>query len=64
MRGSNGSDPDAILGRGHLQFEAPITTARLSAHPNGFALVALLGLLGLRIFEACGAADAPFDLGR
>jgi site-specific recombinase XerD len=43
------------LGLGHLQFEALITTARFSANPNGFALVALLGLLGLRIFEACGS---------
>lgn len=34
-----------------------ITTARLSANPNDFALVALLGLLGLRIFEACGIDD-------
>ncbi|MFJ8577926.1 tyrosine-type recombinase/integrase [Micromonospora sp. NPDC093277] len=49
------------LGLGHLQFEALITTARLSANPNGFALVALLGLLGLRIFEACGSNVA--DLG-
>jgi integrase/recombinase XerD len=43
------------LGLGHLQFEALISTARLSANPNDFALIALLGLLGLRIFEACGA---------
>src|SRR6266498_3990031 len=49
------------LGLGHLQFEALITTARLSANPNDFALVALLGLLGLRIFEACGASIG--DLG-
>ncbi|GGQ83652.1 tyrosine-type recombinase/integrase [Couchioplanes azureus] len=42
------------LGLGHLQFEALITTARLSTNINDFALVALLGLLGLRIFEACG----------
>jgi integrase/recombinase XerD len=42
------------LGLGHLQFEALITTARLSDNINDFALVALLGLLGLRIFEACG----------
>ena len=49
------------LGLGHLQFEALITTARRSTNPNGFALVALLGLLGLRIFEACGASVA--DLG-
>ncbi|WP_309238798.1 tyrosine-type recombinase/integrase [Actinoplanes aureus] len=42
------------LGLGHLQFEALITAARLSTNINDFALVALLGLLGLRIFEACG----------
>src|SRR4051794_21387989 len=49
------------LGLGHLQFEALLTTARLSTNVNDFALVALLGLLGLRIFEACGASIA--DLG-
>ncbi len=49
------------LGLGHLQFEALITTARTSANPNDFALIALLGLLGLRIFEACGSNIA--DLG-
>jgi site-specific recombinase XerD len=49
------------LGLGHLQFEALITTARLSANPNDFALIAMLGLLGLRIFEACGATIG--DLG-
>src|SRR3954453_9992486 len=43
------------LGLGHLQFEALITTARLSANINDFALIAMLGLLGLRIFEACGS---------
>ncbi|MFI7598876.1 tyrosine-type recombinase/integrase [Actinoplanes sp. NPDC049681] len=43
------------LGLGHLQFEALITAARLSGNMNDFALVAMLGLLGLRIFEACGA---------
>jgi site-specific recombinase XerD len=43
------------LGLGHLQFEALITTARLSTNPNDFALIAMLGLLGLRIVEACGA---------
>ncbi|WP_207786085.1 tyrosine-type recombinase/integrase, partial [Micromonospora globispora] len=43
------------LGLGHLQFEALITAARLSDNPNDFALIAMLGLLGLRIFEACGA---------
>jgi integrase len=49
------------LGLGHLQFEALITTARLSANPNDFAPIAMLGLLGLRIFEAGGASIG--DLG-
>jgi integrase len=49
------------LGLGHLQVEALITTARLSINPNDFALVALLGLLGPRIFEACSASIS--DLG-
>ena len=43
------------LGLSHLQFEAMLTAGRESANPNDFALVAMLGLLGLRIFEACGA---------
>ncbi|MGO4604576.1 tyrosine-type recombinase/integrase [Terrabacter sp. 2YAF2] len=40
----------------HLQFEAMLATARTSANSNDFALVVMLGLLGLRIFEACGAS--------
>ena len=43
------------LGLSHLQFEAMLTAGRESANPNDFALVAMLGLLGLRIFEATGA---------
>jgi site-specific recombinase XerD len=43
------------LGFTHLQFEALLTAARESANPCDFALVAMLGLLGLRIFEATGA---------
>ncbi len=39
----------------HLQSEALLTVARQSANPYDFALVAMLGLLGLRIFEAAGA---------
>jgi len=49
------------LGFTHLQFEALLTAARESASPCGFALVAMLGLLGLRIFEATSADIA--DLG-
>ena len=45
----------------HLQFEALLTAARESANPCDFALVAMLGLLGLRIFEATGTDIA--DLG-
>jgi integrase/recombinase XerD len=43
------------LGLSHLQFEAMLSTARSSSNDYDFALVAMLGLLGLRIFEACGA---------
>ena len=43
------------LGLTHLQFEALLAAARTSAQPSDFALVALLGLLGLRIFEATNA---------
>ena len=39
------------LGFTHLQFEALLTAARESANPCDFALVAMLGLLGLRIFK-------------
>jgi integrase/recombinase XerD len=49
------------LGFTHLQFEALLTAARESSRPCDFALVAMLGLLGLRIFEATGADIA--DLG-
>src|SRR5215813_3673662 len=43
------------LGFTHLQFEALLTAARQSPDPCDFALVAMLGLLGLRIFEATSA---------
>jgi site-specific recombinase XerD len=43
------------LGLTHLQFEAMLTAARTSANQGDFALVATLGLLGLRIFEATGS---------
>lgn len=41
------------LGLAHLQFEALLVAARTSPNSNDYALVALLGLLGLRIHEAC-----------
>jgi integrase/recombinase XerD len=44
-----------------LGFEALLTAACQSPHPCDFALVAMLGLLGLRIFEATSATIA--DLG-
>jgi integrase/recombinase XerD len=49
------------LGFTHLQFEALLTAARESPDPCDFALMTMLGLLGLRIFEATGANIA--DLG-
>jgi integrase/recombinase XerD len=49
------------LGFTHLQFEALLTAIRESPNPCDLALVAMLGLLGLRIFEATSADIA--DLG-
>ena len=43
------------LGLNHLQFEAILAAGRDSTNVNDLALVAMLGLLGLRIFEATGA---------
>ena len=49
------SNESPTLGLTHLQFEAILTAARDSTNDGDFALVAMLGLLGLRIFEATGA---------
>jgi integrase len=49
------SNESPTLGLTHLQFEAILTAARDSNCDFDFALVAMLGLLGLRIFEATGA---------
>ena len=49
------------LGLTHLQLEALLTAARESPNRCDFALVCLLGLLGLRIFGATGLTIA--DLG-
>src|ERR1022692_4291970 len=51
----------ATLGSTPLQFEALLPAARQSANRNDFALVAMLGLLDLRIFEATSVDVA--DLG-
>jgi integrase/recombinase XerD len=52
------STDSPTLGLSHLQLEALLTASRDSANLNDFALVAMLSLLGLRIFEATGA-DIP-----
>lgn len=55
VRRPNVPPESPTLGLSHLQFEALLSTARTSANTNDFAMVCMLGLLGLRIFEACGA---------
>ena len=61
VRRPNVPPESPTLGLSHLQLEALLTAARVSANTSDFALVCLLGLLGLRIFEAC-ALDVS-DLG-
>jgi site-specific recombinase XerD len=55
------STESPTLGLNHLQFEATLTASRESSNVNDFALVAMLGLLGLRIFEATGANIEGLD---
>jgi integrase/recombinase XerD len=52
VRRPNVSAESPTLGLTHHQFEALLTTGRTSTNRCDFALVAMLGLLGLRIFEA------------
>jgi integrase/recombinase XerD len=52
VRRPNVSPQSPTLGLSHLQFEAMLAAARDSHNPCDFALVCLLGLLGLRISEA------------
>jgi integrase/recombinase XerD len=52
VRRPNVSPQSPTLGLSHLQFEAMLPAARDSHNPCDFALVCLLGLLGLRISEA------------
>jgi integrase/recombinase XerD len=61
VRRPNVPPESPTLGLSHLQLEALLTASRISDNRCDFALVCLLGLLGLRIFEAC-AADIT-DLG-
>jgi integrase/recombinase XerD len=61
VRRPNVPPESPTLGLSHLQLEALLTAARTSHNTCDFALVCLLGLLGLRIFEAC-ALDVS-DLG-
>jgi integrase/recombinase XerD len=56
VRRPNVPPESPTLGLTHLQFEALLTAARKSANDNDFALVAMLGLLGLRIFEATSSS--------
>ncbi|TDP33078.1 tyrosine-type recombinase/integrase [Nocardia ignorata] len=55
------SNESPTLGLSHLQFEALLSAARDSANQFDFALVVMLGMLGLRIFEACNTDVA--DIG-
>jgi integrase/recombinase XerD len=52
VRRPNVPPQSPTLGLSHLQFEAMLAAARDSTNRYDFALVCLLGLLGLRIFEA------------
>ncbi|MGM0386782.1 MAG: tyrosine-type recombinase/integrase [Actinomycetota bacterium] len=55
VRRPNVPPESPTLGLSHLQFEALLSAAPTSVNLNDFALVTMLGLLGLRIFEACAA---------
>jgi hypothetical protein len=55
VRRSTAPAESPTLGFTHLEFETLLIAARESGNPCDFALVAMLGLLGLRIFEATGA---------
>ena len=54
VRRPNVPTESPTLGLTHLQFEALLTAAKESDNFCDFALVTMLGLLGLRIFEATG----------
>ena len=52
VRRPNVPPESPTLGLSHLQFEVMLAAARDSANRFDFAMVAMLGLLGLRVFEA------------
>ena len=54
VRRPNVPPESPTLGLSHLQSAALLATSRDAANPCDSAMVRLLGLLGLRIFEACG----------
>jgi len=54
VRRPNVPPESPTLGLTHLQFKAMLAASRQSTNDFDFALVTLLGLLGLRIFEATG----------
>ncbi len=55
VRRPNVPPESPTLGLTHPQFEALLTAAKHSPNRCDFALVTMLGLLGLRIFEATGS---------
>ena len=55
VRRPNVPPESPTLGLTHLQFEALLSAAKDSTNRYDFALVTMLGLLGLRIFEATGS---------
>ena len=56
VRRPNVPPESPTLGLTHLQFEALLSAAKDSTNRYDFALVTMLGLLGLRIFELRGRA--------
>src|SRR3712207_7770255 len=57
VRRPNVPPESPTLGLTHLQFEALLAAAKQSPNVCDFALVTMLGLLGLRISEATGSKD-------
>jgi hypothetical protein len=54
------SPESPTLGLSHLQFKAMLVAARTSPNARDNALVVMLGLLRLRIFEACAATSVTW----